>query len=61
MCWRRRDGIALFDDPTEWIGKPVTTGERIMRVAAPEDVEVEAWLPVGDAVPLKRAHRLVFI
>lgn len=48
-----QDGIALFDDPTEWIGKPVTTGERIMRVAAPEDVEVEAWLPVGDAVPLE--------
>lgn len=48
-----RDGIALFDDPTEWIGKPVVTGERIMRIAAPDDVEVEAWLPVGDAVPLE--------
>ncbi len=46
------DGIALFDDPTEWIGKPVVTGERIMRVAAPDDVEVEAWLPVSDAIPL---------
>lgn len=45
-------GIALFDDPSEWIGKPVTTGERIMRLAAPDDVEVEAWLAVGDAVPL---------
>ena len=46
------DGIALFDDPSEWIGKPVQTGERIMRVAAPDDVEVEAWLPIGDAIPL---------
>jgi hypothetical protein len=45
-------GIALFDDPSEWIGKPVVTGERIMRVAAPDDVEVEAWLGVGDAIPL---------
>ena len=45
-------GIALFDDPSEWIGKPVTTGERIMRIAVPDDVEVEAWLAVGDAVPL---------
>lgn len=50
-----QDGIVLFDDPTEWLGKPVVTGERIMRVAAPEDVEVEAWLPVGDAVPLESA------
>lgn len=45
-------GMALFDDPSEWIGKPVATGERIMRIAVPDDVEVEAWLAVGDAVPL---------
>lgn len=49
-----RDGIVLFDDPSEWIGKPVSTGERIMRVAAPEDVEVEAWLALGDAIPLEQ-------
>jgi len=47
-----QDGIALFDEPGEWIGKPVQTGERIMRIAAPGDVEVEAWLPIGDAIPL---------
>ncbi len=47
------DGIALFDDPAEWIGKPVVTGERIMRIAAPNDVEVEAWLAIGDAIPLE--------
>jgi len=47
-----RDGIALFDDPSEWIGRPVATGERVMRIAAPGDVEVEAWLPLGDAIPL---------
>lgn len=46
-------GIALFDDPSEWIGKPVMTGERIMRIAAPDDVEVEAWLAVSDAIPLE--------
>lgn len=47
-----QDGIALFDDPTEWIGKPVQTGERVLRIAAPDDIEVEAWLPMGDAIPL---------
>lgn len=46
-------GVALFDDPSEWIGKPVVTGERIMRIAAPDDVEVEAWLAVGDAIPIE--------
>lgn len=47
-----RDGIALFDDPSEWIGRPVATGERIMRITTPGDVEVEAWLAVGDAIRL---------
>lgn len=48
-----QDGIALFDDPSEWVGKPVQTGERIMRIAAPGDVEVEAWLPIADAIPVE--------
>jgi hypothetical protein len=47
-----QDGVALFDDPSEWIGKPVQTGERIMRIAAPGDIEVEAWLPLADAIDL---------
>ncbi len=46
------DGIVLFDDPQGWIGKPVTIGERILRVAAPTDVEIEAWLPIADAIRL---------
>lgn len=47
-----QDGVALFDDPAEWIGRPVAVGERIMRIAAPTDVEVEAWLPLADAISL---------
>jgi hypothetical protein len=47
-----QDGVALFDDPTEWIGRPVAVGERIMRIAAPQDSEVEAWLPLADAIAL---------
>lgn len=52
-----QDGVVMFDDPSEWAGKPVQTGEKIMRIAAPHDVEVEAWLPMGDAIPLTtQAH-----
>ena len=46
-------GTVLFDDPSEWIGKPVSTGERVMRIATPGDAEIEAWIPVGDAIPLE--------
>ncbi len=47
-----RDGVVLFDDPSEWIGRPVTVGERILRVAALDAIEVEAWVGVADAIPL---------
>ncbi|WP_211090226.1 HlyD family efflux transporter periplasmic adaptor subunit [Pseudothauera nasutitermitis] len=47
-----QDGAAIFDDPSEWIGRPVQTGERVMRIARPEEAEIEAWIPIGDAIPL---------
>lgn len=47
------DGIALFDDPHEWIGKPVVTGERLMRIASERSKEIEAWVALGDAVELR--------
>ena len=50
-----QDGVALLDDPAELIGKPVQTGERIMRVANPRSREIEAWIPIGDAIPLDDA------
>jgi len=52
------DGIALFDDASEWAGRPVNTGERVMRLAAPEDKEIEAWLAIGDAIPLPAGARV---
>ncbi len=45
-------GVVLMDGPSEWIGKPVTMGERILRIAILDDVEVEAWVSVADAIRL---------
>ena len=53
-----RAGIAVFDDPSEWIGRPVAVGEKVMLVAAETDTEVEAWLPVGDAGQAQPGNRL---
>lgn len=47
-----RDGIVLMDDPSEWIGKPVSAGERIITIAGADDAEVEAWLSPGDVIDL---------
>ena len=46
-------GVVLMDDQSEWVGKPVATGERILRIATLGDIEVEAWVPLADAIALE--------
>jgi hypothetical protein len=48
-----RDGIAVYGDPNDWIGRPVVTGERIVQLADPRDAGVLVWLPVADAINLE--------
>jgi len=45
-------GVVLVDDPTEWAGRPVAVGERVMAVADENEIELEAWLAPGDVIPL---------
>lgn len=53
-----RDGMAVFDDVNDWIGKPVAQGERIMMIADPGTTEIEIKLPVADALNLKEKARV---
>ncbi|MDA8524668.1 HlyD family efflux transporter periplasmic adaptor subunit [Alphaproteobacteria bacterium] len=46
------DGIAIIDDPRKWQGRPVTTGEQILKLAKADNVEVQVSLPVADAITL---------
>jgi multidrug resistance efflux pump len=48
-----RDGIIVFSDPNDWLGKPVAVGERVMTIADPDQTGLYLWVPVGDAVNLK--------
>lgn len=48
-----QDGVVLMDEPSEWIGRPVAVGERILRIASQGDAEVEAWLALSDAIVLQ--------
>jgi hypothetical protein len=47
------NGVAIYGDPNDWIGRPVVTGERIVLLADPKDAGVLAWLPVADAINLE--------
>lgn len=55
----RRDGVAVFDDPNDWIGRPVQTGERVMLIADPRDTELHIDLPVKDAMILSPGARVL--
>lgn len=46
-------GIVVLGDPSEWIGRPVEVGEKVMELAGETDTEIEAWLAPGDAIELK--------
>jgi multidrug resistance efflux pump len=48
-----RDGIVVFGDPNDWVGKPVSTGERIALLADQDDAGVLVWLPAADAINLE--------
>ena len=47
-------GLVLFADKETWTGRPVSVGERIMRIADPGKVEVTINLPVSDAIILQQ-------
>ncbi|WP_083855895.1 efflux RND transporter periplasmic adaptor subunit [Reyranella massiliensis] len=54
------DGIAVFNDPAEWIGKPVEVGERILQVSPPTSSRIEIELPVTEATSLEEGAEVTF-
>ena len=51
-------GLIILDDPRKWQGRPVVTGQQIMKLAQPQFVEVEVQVPVADAVTLSEGSRV---
>lgn len=48
-----RDGVVIINDIDDWSSRPVVAGERVMKIADPDEVELRIFLPVGDAIILK--------
>ena len=53
-----KDGIAVFGDKRDILGKPVSVGERIMELADPMRVEVRVDVPVSDAIIITTGARV---
>lgn len=54
----QRGGLVVYPDRRSLIGKPVSTGERIMEIADPAEVEVRIDLALADAIALKSDSRV---
>lgn len=53
-----RDGIVIFSEVNDWLGRPVSLGERIMEVADPAATELEVLVPVSDAITFEEGARV---
>jgi len=53
-----QDGIVIYADRKEWVGKPVVTGQRILEIADESKVELRANLPVAEVLSLKAGARV---
>lgn len=47
-----RAGIAVFHDVADWVGRPVSTGQKVLVIADPDRVELRLHLAVADAISL---------
>ena len=45
-------GVAVLDDPSDWVGRPVEVGEKVLSVADEHDTELEGWLAPRDMIDL---------
>ena len=52
-------GVAVFADVNDWIGRPVSIGEKIMTIADPSRSELKIRLPVSDAINLEPGAEIV--
>lgn len=52
------EGVALIDDPSQWSGRPVVTGERVLVVADQNEVIVEGWLAISDRLQFELGSKV---
>jgi len=52
------EGLAVYTDKRDWIGKPVSAGESILQIANPEKVRFSIDLPVRESLVLQDGARI---
>lgn len=47
-----KGGLLIYTNKSDWIGKPVQVGERVMEIADPDKIQLKVNLSVDDAIVL---------
>lgn len=50
-----RDGLLIYSDISDWIGKPVQVGERVMEIADTKKIQLKINLSIDDAIVLNES------
>ncbi len=48
-----KSGLLIYSDKSDWIGKPIQVGERVMEIADTDKVQLKVSLSIADAIVLK--------
>lgn len=49
-------GVLIYAAKSDWLGKPVATGERIMEIGDPKHTQVRIELPVSDSIVIEEGN-----
>lgn len=52
-------GIVIINSVGEWLGRPVSIGEKILTIADPENKQLEFWVSAADTIALSEAKELL--
>ncbi len=53
-----KTGLLIYSDKSDWIGKRVQVGERVMEIADTDKIQLKINLSIGDAIVLKEGAKV---
>ena len=60
--YSEKKGVIIVDRKSDWQGKPVAVGEKILTIADPNNIEFLIWLPVKDSIVINQdANTNIFL
>ena len=60
--YSEKKGVVIVDRKSDWQGKPVAVGEKILTIADPSNIEFLIWLPVKDSIVINQdANTSIFL